>query len=56
MVVVVAYEDAKSFCEGSGFPVILKAAYGGGGRGMRIVRDMSELKENFARATSEALA
>jgi len=34
-------EDALEFCEKYGFPVIFKAAYGGGGRGMRRVQQMS---------------
>ncbi|MEM9552984.1 MAG: acetyl-CoA carboxylase biotin carboxylase subunit [Acidobacteriota bacterium] len=38
-----------------GFPVILKAAAGGGGRGMRIVRDASELEHAFSTASEEAL-
>jgi len=53
---LVDYSAAKEFCEEIGFPVILKAAFGGGGRGMRVVRAMEELEENFARATSEAEA
>eukprot|EP01137_Pigoraptor_chileana_P007448 Opistho-2@53073 len=48
--------EARTFCEQHGFPVILKAAFGGGGRGMRVVREMKELEENFERATSEAKA
>ncbi|XP_023217737.1 pyruvate carboxylase, mitochondrial-like isoform X1 [Centruroides sculpturatus] len=48
--------DAISFCKEIGFPVILKAAYGGGGRGMRIVRELKDLPENFERAVSEAQA
>jgi len=39
-----------------GFPVMLKAAAGGGGRGMRAVRSAGELAEAFERAHSEALA
>ena len=34
-------EDAIEFCEKYGLPVIFKAAYGGGGRGMRRVQQMS---------------
>lgn len=36
-------------------PVLVKAAYGGGGRGMRIVRDLAELPEAVERAQSEAV-
>jgi hypothetical protein len=32
--------EALEFCKGHGLPVIFKAAYGGGGRGMRVVRKM----------------
>ncbi|XP_054035364.1 pyruvate carboxylase, mitochondrial-like, partial [Dryobates pubescens] len=49
-------EEAKAFALGAGFPIILKAAQGGGGRGMRVVRTPEELEESFSRATSEALA
>ncbi len=51
---VETFEEVKEFTDKYGFPVIIKAAYGGGGRGMRVVREESELQESFERATSEA--
>ncbi|XP_076098256.1 pyruvate carboxylase, mitochondrial-like isoform X1 [Mytilus galloprovincialis] len=47
-------EEAYLFCEQYGLPVIFKAAFGGGGRGMRVVRKLEEVEENFHRAYSEA--
>lgn len=47
-------EEALSFARTHGFPLIIKAAAGGGGRGMRIVRDEEALPDAFARAKSEA--
>lgn len=49
-------EEAKQLAEKIGYPVMLKASAGGGGRGMRIARDSTELKEAFAAASSEALS
>ncbi|OQR72914.1 pyruvate carboxylase [Tropilaelaps mercedesae] len=46
--------EAYEFCKTHGLPVMLKAAYGGGGRGMRVVRNLEDVKENFSRAVSEA--
>ncbi|KAK5045280.1 hypothetical protein LTR84_009386 [Exophiala bonariae] len=51
---VAKYEEVKAFTDQYGFPIIIKAAYGGGGRGMRVVRDQESLKDSFERATSEA--
>ena len=48
--------EAKLIAKGIGFPVIIKAAAGGGGRGMRIVRSEAELETNLETAQSEALA
>ena len=47
-------EEAKNFAKKIGFPVIIKAAYGGGGRGMRVVKKESEFEELFKSATAEA--
>ncbi|XP_039624999.1 pyruvate carboxylase a isoform X2 [Polypterus senegalus] len=49
-------QEAQEFSNTYGFPIIFKAAYGGGGRGMRVVRSYEELEENYQRAYSEALA
>lgn len=47
---------AKSEAERIGFPVILKAASGGGGRGMRVIWNAEELNKNFNSARNEALS
>ncbi|KAI0791631.1 pyruvate carboxylase [Irpex lacteus] len=49
-----SYTDADAFIQEYGFPVIIKAAMGGGGRGMRVVREQSDFKNSFERAVSEA--
>jgi len=54
--VVRSLEDAHTVIERIGLPVILKAAAGGGGRGMRIVRSLEELPTAFQTAQSEAEA
>ncbi|KAL8999313.1 MAG: hypothetical protein Q9169_001858 [Polycauliona sp. 2 TL-2023] len=51
---VAKFEDVKAFTDQYGFPIIIKAAFGGGGRGMRVVREQGTLKDSFERATSEA--
>ena len=45
---------AKKIAAEVGFPVMLKASAGGGGKGMRIARNASEVREGFERSTSEA--
>ncbi|ODV78997.1 pyruvate carboxylase [Suhomyces tanzawaensis NRRL Y-17324] len=47
-------EEATKFVEKYGYPVIIKAAFGGGGRGMRVVREGDDIADAFNRATSEA--
>lgn len=47
--------EAEKIAEDIGYPVMLKAAAGGGGRGIRLCRTPEELKKNFEMASSEAL-
>jgi acetyl-CoA carboxylase biotin carboxylase subunit len=49
-------DEAQALAEEIGFPIMLKAAAGGGGRGMRIVRSASELPGLLSQAQSEAAA
>lgn len=49
-------EEALAFADGAGYPLIIKAAAGGGGRGMRVARNQRELLEGLASAASEARA
>ncbi|MDT3994722.1 pyruvate carboxylase, partial [Mammaliicoccus fleurettii] len=51
---VQSFEEVEEFTKQSGFPVIIKAISGGGGKGMRIVNDASELEDAYQRAKSEA--
>lgn len=53
---VKSIDEIYEFGDTYGFPVMIKAALGGGGRGMRIVRNRSGVKEAYERATSEAKA
>lgn len=46
--------EATKFADDIGFPVILKATAGGGGRGMRIVREHAALEKAFGAASAEA--
>ncbi len=45
----------RAFAKQHGFPILLKAALGGGGKGMRVVQQESELEEAIRRAQSEAI-
>ena len=48
--------EAVEVCRGIGFPVMLKASMGGGGKGMRLVRREEDVAEMFEAARSEAMA
>ncbi len=49
-------DEALTFSKQIGFPVIIKAAAGGGGKGMRVARDADEFARSFQLARSEALS
>ena len=51
---VKSFEEAKSICKDIGYPVLIKAAGGGGGKGMKVVDDESKLENLFLTAKSEA--
>lgn len=51
---VESFEEADAEARKIGFPVLLKAAFGGGGRGMRIARTAKELEKGFETARAEA--
>jgi acetyl-CoA carboxylase biotin carboxylase subunit len=52
--VIHSIKDVKKVAEHIGYPVILKAVAGGGGRGMRIVREPDQLQDAFSTAREEA--
>jgi len=51
---VETYEEALSFANEVGFPVLIKASAGGGGKGMRVAADADELRANLMAARTEA--
>ena len=52
---VASVEEAKKAAERIGYPVMLKACAGGGGRGIRLVRSADELDDAYMQATTEAV-
>lgn len=52
--VVKSLDEAVSVCDEIGYPVLLKAVAGGGGKGMRIVNSRDELEKNFSITRNEA--
>ncbi|HEX6595274.1 MAG TPA: pyruvate carboxylase [Bacillota bacterium] len=53
---VTSVKDVEDFGQKYGYPIIIKATLGGGGRGMRIVRHADDVQEAYERAKSEAKA
>jgi acetyl-CoA/propionyl-CoA carboxylase, biotin carboxylase, biotin carboxyl carrier protein len=49
-------EEVVAFAKEHGLPVAIKAAYGGGGRGLKVARTLEEIPELFESATREAVA
>ncbi|MBM6754430.1 acetyl-CoA carboxylase biotin carboxylase subunit [Lactobacillus alvi] len=55
-VAITTLAEAKQQADQIGYPVMLKASAGGGGKGMRIINSAGELKQQFATAQEEAVA
>ncbi|NCW43039.1 MAG: ATP-grasp domain-containing protein [Actinobacteria bacterium] len=53
---VEGYEEVLSFAKEYGLPVAIKAAHGGGGRGLKVAHTMEEIPELFASAVREAIS
>ncbi|MGY0234588.1 acetyl/propionyl/methylcrotonyl-CoA carboxylase subunit alpha [Longispora urticae] len=49
-------DEIVAFAKEHGLPIAIKAAFGGGGRGLKVARDLEEIPELFASATREAVA
>jgi pyruvate carboxylase subunit A len=52
---IVSINEGEKIAREIGFPVIIKAAFGGGGRGMRIVKAEKDFREMFESATNESM-
>ena len=52
--VVETYEEAREICNEIGYPVMIKASSGGGGRGMRVVHEEENLKQSYSMCKNEA--
>lgn len=51
-----SFEEAEAIAAEVGYPILIKASAGGGGKGMRVVNDASEIREQMRMAKSEALS
>ena len=50
------WEDAHAFAQEHGLPIAIKAAYGGGGRGLKVVHELSDVEDAFVAAGRESRA
>ena len=53
---IASLDEARAIAEKTGFPIMIKAAAGGGGRGIRIAETMADLERHFPQASAEAAA
>jgi acetyl-CoA/propionyl-CoA carboxylase, biotin carboxylase, biotin carboxyl carrier protein len=53
---VSGFEEVEAFAEEHGLPIAIKAAFGGGGRGMKVAREKREIRELYESAVREAVA
>ena len=53
---VTGHDEVLAFAKEHGLPVAIKAAFGGGGRGLKVARTMEEIPELYASAVREAIA
>ena len=51
-----SWEQAQAFADEHGMPIAIKAAFGGGGRGLKVVHDYEDIEQAFASAGREAKA
>ena len=51
-----SYEEAYKIAKDIGTPIMIKASSGGGGKGIRVVKNLDEFKHNYEAAKSEAMA
>ncbi|MCP8999830.1 ATP-grasp domain-containing protein [Pseudarthrobacter sp. RMG13] len=52
---VASAAEVRTFAEEHGLPIAIKAAFGGGGRGLKVVREMDQIEESFDSAVREAV-
>ena len=53
---IATWEEARDFADEHGMPIAIKAAFGGGGRGLKVVYEYEDIEQAFASAGREAIA